>query len=282
MLRTPVILFVTWDTNAGSSLLCRDPGNPNLKIIIFSNTLATSAAVSVLAENASVHRENVCTRTKGYLKFPSSPDRTGKPIFKLWSGYSSLVSMDLIWGPLGRLVLGLSIIQVSAIPLIKLFLLEVTMTATNQLYRDSHLDWVPWWASHMAWQAAIGRRRIVYDHPPAIHGLLDLYRSPTFFPALSNSSFVQAREYWIALPLEVWGIVAKLLVLGQPFQHLLPPRYSPLFSLCSSLVTLQWITATFLEAVLFPRASICLEAMFHLFILYSKHTTFLPNNPVCL
>ena len=183
MPRTPVIPFVTWNTNAGSSLLCRDPGNPNLKIIVFSNTLATSAAVSVLAENASVHWENVCTRTKGYLKFPSSPYRTGKPIFKFWSGYSSLVSMGLIWGPLGRLVLGLftvQMVQVSAIPLIKLFLLEVTMTSTNQLYRDSHLDWVPWWASQMAWQAAVGKR-IVHDHQPATHGLLHLYRSPTFF-----------------------------------------------------------------------------------------------------
>lgn len=77
MPRTLVTPLFTWDTNAGSSLLCRDPGNPNLKIIIFSNTLATSDAVSVLAENASVHLENVCTRTKGYLNFPSSPDRQG-------------------------------------------------------------------------------------------------------------------------------------------------------------------------------------------------------------
>ena len=191
--------------------------------------------------------------------------------------------MGLIWGPLGRLVLGLFIVQmvqVSAIPLIKLFLPEVTMTASNQLYRDSHLDWVPWWASQMAWQTAVGEVSIVHDHQLTTRGLLGLYQSPFFFSALSNSSFEQARKYWIDLPLEVWGIVAKLLVLGLPFQHLLPPHYSPLLSLCPSLVTLQWITATSLEAVLFPRASICLEAMFHLFILCSKHTTFLPNNPL--
>lgn len=51
--------------------------------------------------------------------------------------------MGLIWGPWGRLVLGLFIVhmvQVSAIPLIKLFLPEITMTSSNQLYRDSHLD----------------------------------------------------------------------------------------------------------------------------------------------
>ena len=60
--------------------LCKDAGSPNLGIIYFSNALASSAAISVLVWNASIHLENVSASTRSCLKLLSILSRTMKSI----------------------------------------------------------------------------------------------------------------------------------------------------------------------------------------------------------
>ena len=62
-----------------------------MEIISFSNALATSAALSVLAGNASIHPENVCTSTQRYLKLPGTFGMTVKSICQSSPGYVPLV-----------------------------------------------------------------------------------------------------------------------------------------------------------------------------------------------
>ena len=76
-------------------------------------------------------------------------------------GYVPLVSMDLIWELLGRLVLELFIVQmrhVSALQLsiLILFMPGVTMTSTDQLYKEGFLPIVnSLMHSLMGWQAEV-------------------------------------------------------------------------------------------------------------------------------
>lgn len=55
--RVLIICYVTFDTDAGLLLICKDPGSPNLGIIP-SSALATSATISVLAGKVSIYLEN--------------------------------------------------------------------------------------------------------------------------------------------------------------------------------------------------------------------------------
>ena len=90
-------LFITWDTNSGPLLLCRDPGSQNLGII-FLYYLATLAAVSGLVENASTHPENISTSTKKYLKLPDALAMTVTSAFQSFPGYVWLVWWALSGG----------------------------------------------------------------------------------------------------------------------------------------------------------------------------------------
>lgn len=134
--------FVIWDTNSEPLSLCRDPGRENLRIISCSNALGTSAAISVLAWNASVYPENVSTSTRRYLKLLGTLGMTVKSTFQCSPGYVPLVSMDLIWELLGSLVLKLFIVQMRHVSSLQLsifilFMPRVTMTSTDQLYKAS-------------------------------------------------------------------------------------------------------------------------------------------------
>ena len=70
MPRALIIPLVTWDTKAGPLSLSRDPTGPNLGISSFSSASATSAVISVLVGNASIHLKNMSTSTRRYLKLP--------------------------------------------------------------------------------------------------------------------------------------------------------------------------------------------------------------------
>ena len=90
-------------------MLCKKPRDPNLEIFFFfSNSLAVSAAISVLAENAPVHSENVSTSTKRYLKLLDTLGMTVISMCQTFLGYVPLVCVRLqssvsLFAPLGEI-----------------------------------------------------------------------------------------------------------------------------------------------------------------------------------
>lgn len=95
--RALIIPLVTWYTKAGPLSLSRDPIRANLGISLFSNASATSAAISVLVGNASVHLKK-CPLAPGDAW--SCPCSQYDSVINLpvLSGYVPLVWMGLYVG----------------------------------------------------------------------------------------------------------------------------------------------------------------------------------------
>ena len=90
-----------------------DPRSPKLGSISFCNALATSAAISVVAGNASIHSEHVSTSTERELKLPVlSACEISLPVFPGICP-SGLNGPNL--GSLGGLVLGLFTVQMAQV-----------------------------------------------------------------------------------------------------------------------------------------------------------------------
>lgn len=166
-----------------------------LRITSCRNALGTSAASSILAGNASIYPENMSTSTRRYLKLLGTLGMPVKSNFQCSPGYVPLVSMDLIWELLGRLVLELFIVQmrrVSALQLsiLILFMPGVTMTSTDQLYKEGFLPIVnslmslPDGMTHAVWKKDY-RPCLLTSHPWVPRSIMKFC-----FGALSNSSFV--------------------------------------------------------------------------------------------
>lgn len=79
------------ETQMLNHYFCRDPGSPNHRTISFSNALATSAVISVLAGNASFHPETVFSGPGDPLKMPSTLAMMVKSICQSSPGYVPLV-----------------------------------------------------------------------------------------------------------------------------------------------------------------------------------------------